>query len=36
MRKLAFSLLVAAILSVVTTVAPVLAQVPNGNVPCCG
>jgi hypothetical protein len=35
MRKLIFSLALALILSVVMSVAPVLAHGPAGNVPCC-
>jgi len=35
MRKLVFGLALALIVSIVTSVAPVLAAVPAGNVPCC-
>ena len=35
MRKLVLGLAFALILTVVTTVAPVLAQGPAGSVPCC-
>ena len=35
MRNVLFSLIFAVILSVVTTVAPVLAGGGNGSVPCC-
>lgn len=35
-RKLVFSLAFAVILSLVTTVATVLAVAPAGSVPCCG
>jgi hypothetical protein len=35
MRKLILGLAFALILSVVTSVAPVLALAPAGNVPCC-
>jgi hypothetical protein len=35
MRKFFFSLLLAAILTVVTTVIPVFAGGPDGLVPCC-
>jgi hypothetical protein len=35
MRKFIFSLAFSLILTIVISVAPVLAQAPAGNVPCC-